>query len=103
VTVTLVRPHEHLTLMASLSEQRAERLVNFLADSLHGAVVDIGCGLGELLLNIVAAAPAAGGPFSTHLPTSVHSRSRQRPLPGTGTLTPRLRGCNPDSSATVAT
>jgi hypothetical protein len=30
--------------MAPLSEERAERLVNFLVDGLHGTVVDIGCG-----------------------------------------------------------
>lgn len=47
--------------MTALSEERAGRFVNFLADGLKGTVVDIGCGWGELLLRVLAATPAARG------------------------------------------
>lgn len=47
--------------MSPLSQQRADRLVAFLADDLSGEVVDVGCGWAELLLQVVAAAPAAHG------------------------------------------
>jgi cyclopropane fatty-acyl-phospholipid synthase-like methyltransferase len=54
-------PFEDLTFMTPLSDQRADRLVRFLAEDLHGTVVDIGCGWAELLLRVVSAAPAAHG------------------------------------------
>ena len=47
--------------MTPLSEARADELVEFLADGLRGTVLDIGCGWGELLLRVVAAAPDAHG------------------------------------------
>ena len=47
--------------MAPLSEARAETLVRFLADGLHGTVLDVGCGWAELLLRVVSAAPDAHG------------------------------------------
>jgi Methyltransferase domain len=61
VTITLREPWDDLTFMTPLSEQRAEELVRFVAEGLHGTVLDIGCGWTELLLRVVAAAPAARG------------------------------------------
>jgi len=46
--------HKHLTFMAPLSEDRADRLIRFLAGGPAGEIVDIGCGWGELLLRVVA-------------------------------------------------
>jgi SAM-dependent methyltransferase len=59
VTITLAQPYEDLTFMTPLSEQRAAKLVAFLAHDLQGTVLDIGCGWAELLLRVVAAAPNA--------------------------------------------
>jgi len=50
-----------LVFMAPLSEARAGGLVRFLADGLTGTVLDLGCGWGELLLRVLAAAPGASG------------------------------------------
>lgn len=47
--------------MSPLSEQRAARLVRFLGEGLTGTLLDIGCGWAELLLRVVAAAPASQG------------------------------------------
>lgn len=47
--------------MTALSEDRADRLVGFIAADLQGTVVDIGCGWAELLLRVVAAAPGCRG------------------------------------------
>ncbi|MGW5634294.1 SAM-dependent methyltransferase [Streptomyces sp. NPDC003832] len=44
-----------------LSEDRAERMVRRLARAEPATVLDIGCGWGELLLRIMAAAPGAKG------------------------------------------
>ena len=66
MTAELRPPHEDLTFMTPLSEARADRLVRFLADGLDGAdldgtVLDLGCGWAELLLRVLAVAPAARG------------------------------------------
>jgi SAM-dependent methyltransferase len=61
VTITLAQPYEDLTFMTPLSERRAEKFVRFLADGLHGVVLDIGCGWAELLLRVLTAAPGAHG------------------------------------------
>lgn len=61
MTITLAQPYEDLTFMTPLSEERAGKLVRFLADGMHGTVLDIGCGWGELLLRVIAAAPDARG------------------------------------------
>jgi SAM-dependent methyltransferase len=53
--------HDDLTFLSPLSEDRAARLVRFVADDLRGTVLDIGCGWAELLLRVVAAAPGATG------------------------------------------
>ena len=47
--------------MTPLSEERAGRLVSFLAADGPGTVLDIGCGWAELLLRVLAAAPDAIG------------------------------------------
>lgn len=58
----LSQPFEDLTFMSPLSEERAERLVKFLAHGLDdGVVLDAGCGWAELLLRVVEAAPGSGG------------------------------------------
>ncbi|HEY3504604.1 MAG TPA: class I SAM-dependent methyltransferase [Actinocatenispora sp.] len=59
--IELAPPYQDLTFMSPLSEDRAARLVRFLADGLDGVVVDVGCGWAELLLRVVEAAPKATG------------------------------------------
>ena len=54
-------PHADLTFMTPLSEERASRLVGFLADGSPGTVLDIGCGWAELLLRVLERAPDAIG------------------------------------------
>lgn len=51
----------HLTFHGPLSGARADRLAAELAARKPAKVVDYGCGWGELLLRILAAAPEAGG------------------------------------------
>jgi cyclopropane fatty-acyl-phospholipid synthase-like methyltransferase len=51
----------HLTFMAPLSTDRADRLAAELAARLPSTVVDLGCGWGELLLRVVAGAPGSRG------------------------------------------
>ncbi len=49
---------EHLTFLSPISEQRASRLVAWLADGLgDGTLLDVGCGWGELALRVASAAP----------------------------------------------
>lgn len=50
-----------LAFMSPLSEERADRLVAELVARSPATVLDLGCGWGELLLRIVAAAPGAVG------------------------------------------
>ena len=54
-------PHADLTFMTPLSEERASRLVAFLADGNPGTVLDIGCGWAELLLRVLEREPDAIG------------------------------------------
>ena len=61
VSPTFTPPHDDLTFMTPLSEERARRLVAFLAEGEPGTVLDIGCGWGELLLRVLASAPDAIG------------------------------------------
>lgn len=61
MTITLTQPYEHLHFMSPLSELRADTVVGFLARDLQGVVLDLGCGWGELLLRVIAAAPDAVG------------------------------------------
>ncbi len=56
---TFTPPHADLTFMTPLSEERATRLVGFLAEGEPGTVLDIGCGWAELLLRVLEAAPDA--------------------------------------------
>ncbi len=53
MTIDLRQPFEDLMFMSPLSEQRAERLVRFIAEGLDGTVLDVGCGWAELLLRTV--------------------------------------------------
>jgi SAM-dependent methyltransferase len=53
--------HRDLTFLAPLSESRAARLVAFLSEDQPATVLDVGCGWGELLLRVLAAAPSARG------------------------------------------
>jgi precorrin-6B methylase 2 len=50
-----------LTFFSPLSEERADRLAGELAAAKPETVIDIGCGWGELLLRVLAAAPQARG------------------------------------------
>jgi ubiquinone/menaquinone biosynthesis C-methylase UbiE len=59
--IVLNHPSEDLTFMTPLSADRAERLVRFLAGDGERAVLDLGCGWGELLLRVVEASPQASG------------------------------------------
>jgi cyclopropane fatty-acyl-phospholipid synthase-like methyltransferase len=59
--LTFTPPHHDLTYMAPLSEQRADRLVSFLAAERPGSVLDIGCGWAALLLRVLEAVPDAVG------------------------------------------
>lgn len=58
---TLPPAHEFLTFMTPLSQERADRLIRFLAADQEGTVVDFGCGWAELLLQVLAVAPSATG------------------------------------------
>lgn len=50
--------HDHLSFIAPLSEERADRLATWLAEDLDGGTVaDAGCGWAELLLRTAEAAP----------------------------------------------
>ncbi len=51
----------HLTFHGPLSEARATRLIDRLAAGRPATVLDIGCGWGEVLLRVLAAAPDARG------------------------------------------
>ncbi|MFD5751049.1 SAM-dependent methyltransferase [Streptomyces sp. NPDC127033] len=53
--------HAHLDFNSPLSPARAARLVERLAGSGPSTVLDLGCGWGELLLRLLAAAPGAVG------------------------------------------
>jgi SAM-dependent methyltransferase len=83
VSIELRPPFDHLTFMAPLSEQRAERLIRFLATDLVGTVLDLGCGWAELLLRTLEAAPAAHGIGIDSDPASIahgESAARERGL-----------------------
>ncbi len=58
---TFTPPHLDLTFMAPLSEERAARMVRFLADGSPGTVLDIGCGWAALLLRVLEGVPDAVG------------------------------------------
>lgn len=53
--------YAHLTYNAPLSAERASRLVDVLAATRPRTVLDLGCGWGELLLQVLAAVPDATG------------------------------------------
>ena len=53
--------HHDLTFLAPLSEDRARRLVSFLAGGRPSTVLDLGCGWAELLLRVLEATPGSTG------------------------------------------
>lgn len=53
--------YDHLTFNSPLSDARADTIAARLAATAPSTVLDIGCGWGELLLRVVAAAPGATG------------------------------------------
>jgi predicted O-methyltransferase YrrM len=61
VRIDLPPLHRHLQFLAPLSEPRADALAAWLAEGLAegGTVLDVGCGWGELVLRVAAAAPLA--------------------------------------------
>ena len=61
MTVSIRPRHEDLVFLSPLSQERAARLVRFLATDLSGTVLDLGCGWAELLLQVLDAAPSARG------------------------------------------
>ena len=90
VSPLLSKPFDDLTFLSPLSEQRAGRLVTFLAHGLgDGLVLDVGCGWAELLLRVVAAAPSCRGiGVDTDEAAITHGRGLvdQRGLAGRATL-----------------
>jgi cyclopropane fatty-acyl-phospholipid synthase-like methyltransferase len=58
---TFTPPHHDLTFLSPLSEERAARLVTFLAGAQPASVLDVGCGWGELLLRVLESAPDSRG------------------------------------------
>jgi len=53
--------HQDLTFLSPLSDRRADRIVDFLTADEPVTALDVGCGWGELLLRVLAAAPSASG------------------------------------------
>jgi cyclopropane fatty-acyl-phospholipid synthase-like methyltransferase len=53
--------HHDLTFLAPLSEERAGRLVGFLAGDSPATALDVGCGWAELLLRVLEASPDTTG------------------------------------------
>lgn len=53
--------YEDLTFLSPLSDDRAASLSRFVSDARPKTVLDIGCGWGELLMQILAATPEARG------------------------------------------
>jgi cyclopropane fatty-acyl-phospholipid synthase-like methyltransferase len=90
--------HDDLAFLSPLSEHRAARLVRFVARDLRGTVLDVGCGWAELLLRVVAAAPAARGVgIDRHAP----SIDRARELAAGRGLTDRVDLRCADASTTA--
>ncbi len=60
--IELEPAYRYMTFMTPLSQAKADRLIGFLSSGLgDGVVVDVGCGWAELMLQVLAAAPAARG------------------------------------------
>jgi SAM-dependent methyltransferase len=61
VAIDLTPPYVDLAFMSPLSDRRAEKLVQFLANGTPEVVLDVGCGWAELLLRTVSASPGCHG------------------------------------------
>jgi SAM-dependent methyltransferase len=61
VAIELDPPYKSLTFMSPLSEDRADRLVRFVAKANPTTVLDIGCGWAELLLRVLTSCPRTTG------------------------------------------
>lgn len=59
--ISLTPLHRDLTYISPLSSQRAQRLCHFLASNTNGTVVDIGCGWGALLIQLLESDPVLRG------------------------------------------
>ena len=60
--IELEPTYQYMTFMTPLSQAKADRLIGFVSSGLgDGVVVDAGCGWAELLLQVLAATPAARG------------------------------------------
>lgn len=58
MSIDFAPPHDDLTFLTPLSEERAARVVGFLAAGATSRVLDVGCGWGELLIRVLAVRPA---------------------------------------------
>lgn len=61
MSLDLPPTYDDLTFLSPLSDQRAAGLVDFLAAGSPATVLDLGCGWGELLLQVVERVPTARG------------------------------------------
>jgi SAM-dependent methyltransferase len=61
MSIDLPPVYDDLTFLTPLSDERADVLVDFLADGEPSTVLDLGCGWGELLLRVLVGAPSARG------------------------------------------
>jgi SAM-dependent methyltransferase len=96
MSIELSPPFRDLNFLAPMSEQRADRMVAFLAPSLHGTVVDVGCGWAELLLRVVAAAPGCHG---TGIDLDAEALGHGRELAAERYLTDRVALVEGDATA----
>ncbi|MGC5034366.1 MULTISPECIES: SAM-dependent methyltransferase [unclassified Streptomyces] len=87
-----------LTFHGPLSEARADALVRRLAGTSPATVLDIGCGWGELMLRVLAAAPEATG---TGIDLDAEDLARGRRAAEARGLTPRVRFLEESATGTA--
>ncbi|MFB6848195.1 SAM-dependent methyltransferase [Streptomyces sp. NPDC056373] len=92
-------PHRtRLTFHGPLSEPRADALVRRLTRHRPAGVLDIGCGSGELMLRVLAAAPEATG---TGLDLDTDDLARGRRAAANRGLAPRVRFLEESATGTT--